>query len=49
MMPSVLRLRPVGNAPPVSVHVYGVLPPVAARVFVYNAPTLPLGVVAVVT
>ena len=27
-----LRVRPVGNVPPVSFHVYGVVPPVAASV-----------------
>jgi hypothetical protein len=35
------RLRPPGK--PVALHVYGVLPPVAAKVALYRAVTVPLG------
>lgn len=35
--------KPVGKLPLVRVHVYGVVPPVAARVALYAVPTWPLG------
>ena len=39
--PPVLRLRPVGNVPVDNVHVYGAVPPEAAIVCEYTAPTVP--------
>jgi hypothetical protein len=40
--------RPLGSVPEVSDHVYGVVPPVAASVCEYGAPTWPLASDAVV-
>ena len=34
---------PAGNVPPVSVHVYGVVPPLPVTVAVYGMPTEPVG------
>jgi hypothetical protein len=36
-------VRPAGNAPPVTVQVYGAVPPDTARVAEYATPTDPLG------
>jgi hypothetical protein len=36
-----LRLSPAGNAPDVTVHVYGAIPPAAASVTEYAIPTIP--------
>jgi len=41
-------VSPVGSAPFRSDQAYGVVPPVAARVFEYVAPTIPFGIFAVV-
>jgi len=48
IVPPTLKLRPAGNAPEVTVHEYGVVPPVAARVNEYAVPTIPFGTEAVV-
>lgn len=37
--PEVDRLSPAGSVPLVRDHVYGVVPPVAARAALYTAPT----------
>ena len=39
------RLSPVGSCPLEMLHVYGVVPPVAASVAVYADPTTPWGTV----
>jgi hypothetical protein len=49
IVPLLLRLRPAGNEPDVTVHEYGVVPPEAARVDEYAVPTVPLGSEDVVT
>jgi hypothetical protein len=41
-------VSPAGNVPKVSVHVYGVVPPVAVNDCEYDVPTRPLGSDAVV-
>jgi hypothetical protein len=38
-----LKLRPAGNTPDVTVHEYGAVPPVAASVNEYAVPTVPPG------
>jgi hypothetical protein len=43
MVPSLLKLRPAGNAPDVTVHEYGSVPPVAVSVVEYADPTAPFG------
>lgn len=48
IVPPLLKLRPAGNAPEVTVQEYGVVPPVAARVNEYAVPTIPFGTEAVV-
>jgi len=48
IVPPLLKVRPAGNAPEVTVHEYGVVPPVAARVNEYAVPTIPFGTEAVV-
>jgi hypothetical protein len=48
MVPPLLKLRPAGNAPDVTVHEYGVVPPEAVSVVEYGVPTVPLGSDAVV-
>jgi hypothetical protein len=48
-MPEGLRVRPVGRDPPIRLHVYGVIPPLAARVSKYDVPIVALGSVVVVT
>src|ERR1035437_1403806 len=37
------RVRPAGRVPPMSVNVYGVAPPVAAKLSAYGVPTPPAG------
>jgi hypothetical protein len=48
IVPPLLKLRPPGNAPEVTVHEYGVAPPVAASANEYAVPTIPFGTEAVV-
>src|SRR5215813_456786 len=36
-------LNPAGNAPEVTDHVYGCVPPVAAKVWEYDMPSMPFG------
>jgi hypothetical protein len=47
IVPPGLKFRPAGNAPEVTVHEYGAVPPVAVSVVEYAIPTVPLGVAAV--
>ena len=47
IVPFLLKPRPAGNAPEVTVHEYGVVPPVAVSVVEYGVPTVPLGSVDV--
>src|SRR5437764_938706 len=49
MVPSAASDRPAGSEPVVVDHVYPPVPPVAATVWLYAAPTVPLGSDAVVT
>lgn len=49
IVPLDASVRPAGNVPVAIAHVYGGVPPVAARVAEYAAPTVPGGRVAVVT
>ena len=44
---SLFRLRPSGRAPPLMLHLMGVVPS-AVRVWLYASPTLPFGRVSVV-
>lgn len=39
--PALDSVRPAGSAPLVTLHVYGVLPPVAPKVVLYALPTVP--------
>jgi hypothetical protein len=39
--PAVDSVKPAGNVPPASAHVYGATPPDAARVALYATPTVP--------
>jgi len=48
IVPPTLKLSPAGNVPDVTVHEYGVVPPEAASVNEYTAPTIPFGTEAVV-
>ena len=49
MTPAVLKVKPAGSDDPeASDQVYGVVPPVAVRVWLYATPTVPLGRVVVV-
>ena len=41
--PALDKVRPAGRLPTVTDHVYGGVPPVAARVCEYAVPTVPLG------
>jgi hypothetical protein len=43
IVPSELREMPVGSDPAVILHVYGVVPPIAFRPWLYGLPTRPLG------
>jgi hypothetical protein len=43
MVPFAFSITPCGNVPADVVHVYGGVPPVAARVPVYAWPTVPAG------
>lgn len=43
IVPLLLRLKPAGSVPEETVHAYGVMPPVAARVDEYDCPFVPLG------
>jgi hypothetical protein len=49
IVPPALRLSPAGNAPPLTLHTYPPVPPVAASVCEYAVPTAPPGRDAVVT
>lgn len=44
-----VSVRPGGSDPAETLHAYGVVPPVAANVVVYDVPSEPAGRVAVVT
>ena len=43
MTPVELRVNPAGKAPELSAYVYGPVPPVAVRVWLYGVPTVPAG------
>jgi hypothetical protein len=43
IVPPLLKLRPAGNVPEVTVHAYGFVPPEAVSVDEYAVPTVPLG------
>jgi hypothetical protein len=49
IVPEELRFRPGGSAPPISIQLYGGLPPSAWTVWEYAVPTVPLGSEEVVT
>jgi hypothetical protein len=49
IVPVELNVRPAGSVPLVNVHAYGAVPPVAASVAVYAAPTCPFASDVVVT
>ena len=46
---ALLNVMPAGSVPAVSAQVYGAVPPVAASVALYGAPTWPFGSEVVVT
>ena len=48
MIPVGSSERPVGKLPAVMLHVYGLIPPAAARVLEYGAPTFATGTESVV-
>ena len=48
IVPPLLKLRPAGNAPEVTVHEYGVVPPIAASANEYAVPTISFGTEGVV-
>ena len=49
MLPFAAMVTPGGSAPPAIVHVYGAVPPVAARVWAYGVPTCPVATLTVTT
>jgi hypothetical protein len=48
MVPAADRVKPAGRAPELMLQVYGVVPPLAARVVEYAVPTWPEGTEVVV-